>query len=463
MLETESDEGVGLNWTPRKAEGDRMPEIGTEEVGKTEGNAGKRKRETVISLESENIRISSSIFHRVKTAETACALLALFSFGCFAISTDLQYTSSLFNAKKLPCRVALLLGTLATVLLTVAVVWRNWLEFRWERARCLFSVHDNFLVTGKWTQILVEMGIIWPHPMLWLQGIDTDHEVQVNTSALHFSPMLITYSINSILSVWSLLRVYYLLRLLFIHTLYSSSRAQRVCRMNGGSAGQTFILRCLVKKNPYALVLCFLAFGVFSGAYAIRIFERPMSPHTAMDFSSYANCIWYCLITILTIGYGDYYAVTTPGRVIALGVCIWGVVLISVMVCFVAEILAFDAGERNALDILERLDFRRKIEYTASAVLVTGLKYCLIAHKRPSELPSYAYLLGRFRRYVNEFESMRVMQRKIYKLDTWEDNVQRRVRTLTAENTRLRTELSAVHSLISALRSKLKARKAESP
>ena len=456
MLETESDERGGLDWVPKKAKGDGVPEIWTEEVG-------KRGKSIVISLESENIRLSTSIFHRVKTAESLCALLALFGFGCFAVSTDLQYSSSIFNSRRVPCNISLLLGTLATVLLTLAVVWRSWLEFRWERARCLYSVHDNFLATGKWTQIGLEMGVIWPHPMLWLEGFGADHEVNVNTSVLHFPTISVTYSVNAILSVWALLRLYYVLRLLFIHTLYSSSRAQRVCRMNGGSAGQTFILRCLLKKSPYTLVFSFLAFGVLMGAYAIRIFERPMSPHTAMDFSSYANCIWYCLITMLTIGYGDYYAVTTPGRVVALGVCIWGVVLVSVMVCFVAEVLGFDAGERNALDILERLDFRREIEGKAAAVVVTGLKYCLVARKRPAELHLYAYLLGRFRRYVNEFESMRVMQRKIYKLDTWEDKVQRRVRTLTEENTHLRTELDTIRGLVLTLRTKLQARKAARP
>jgi hypothetical protein len=91
--------------------------------------------------------------------------------------------------------------------------------------------------------------------------------------------------------------------------------------------------------------------------------------------------------------------------------------------------------------------------------MATGLKYCLIARKRPADLPAYAYLLGRFHRHVNDFESMRVLQRKIYKLDTWEDKVQRRVRTLTEENTQLRAELASVKVLIVTLRDKLRARK----
>ena len=457
MLETESDEFVILKRTPSKAIEDIRPDVSSEEVREKPAES----KEARLKLEGEDVRRTNKAFRRVKVAEMSCALLALFGFGCFGVSTDLQYTSSLYHSHQFPCAVSLLLGTFSTLILAATIIWRCMLEFHWEQARCLYSVHDNFLNTGKWTQICLELAIILPHPMLWLEGLTANHEVTVSTSGITLPSHSISYTINALLTVWSQLRLYYVLRLLFVETIYSSARAQRICRMNGGSAGQSFALRCLMKDSPYALVLSFLGAGVFCGAYAIRIFERPMSPSTGMDFSSYANCIWYCLITILTVGYGDYYAVTLPGRIIAFLVCLWGIVLVSVMICFVAGMLSFDSGERNALDILHRLEFRKKFQQSAALVLTAGLKYCLIARKHPASLQKYAYLLGHFRRYVNDFESMRVLQRKLYKVDTWEDNVQRRVRILTEENDRLKGELEAVRGVVVRLRDRLRTKARE--
>ncbi len=53
---------------------------------------------------------------------------------------------------------------------------------------------------------------------------------------------------------------------------------------------------------------------------------------SSIDFSNYANCIWYMIITMSTLGYGDYYARTVPGRLVSMLAAITGVFLVSIMV-----------------------------------------------------------------------------------------------------------------------------------
>ena len=458
MLETESDEMVSLFGSPRKAIGDSLPML-NECSSIRSSFAAKKKEPPIIKLEGVDVRKTGIAFQRLKIAESSCTILAVMGFGCFAIGNDVQYTTGIFDRKSQAGTTVLILGTISTVLLAFAIVWRIFLEFRWDQARCNFSIHDTFFTAKKHYVVMREFLIIWPHPMLWLEGYTFTHYTQLRNSDPGLDEYSVEYPINSILSVWSLLRLYYILRLIFIQTMYSSSRAQRVCRMNGGEATTMFALRCLMRESPFELVACMLVFAVLCGSFAIRIFERPMSPYSGMDFASYQNTIWYVLVTITTVGFGDYYAVTIPGRVIAFVVCLWGVIIVSIMVCFVASILGFDPGETRALDILQRLAFRAKMRSVAAFVLTAGLRYCLIAKHHPEKLPDYVLLLGKFRKYVNDFETLRVSQRKIMKLDTWQDKMERKVKKLARENSVLQSEILSMRSIVEDLRDQLKEKK----
>ena len=65
----------------------------------------------------------------------------------------------------------------------------------------------------------------------------------------------------------------------------------------------------------------------------------------AQDFESYFNATWYIIITITTVGYGDFFARTLPGRTLIFFVCFWGVFVVSMMVVTLTNILSMEIGE----------------------------------------------------------------------------------------------------------------------
>jgi hypothetical protein len=86
-----------------------------------------------------------------------------------------------------------------------------------------------------------------------------------------------------------------------------------------------------------AAVLSIFVFGV-----ALRTAERPYTFESKQDWDYVWNGMWCMIITMTTVGYGDYYPTTHTGRFIGVLGCFWGTFLISLMVVsltFSAELI----------------------------------------------------------------------------------------------------------------------------
>ena len=53
--------------------------------------------------------------------------------------------------------------------------------------------------------------------------------------------------------------------------------------------------------------------------------------HPGANIETFGDSLWWALVTMMTVGYGDQYPVTTTGRVIGAGLMICGVALIGVV------------------------------------------------------------------------------------------------------------------------------------
>ena len=64
---------------------------------------------------------------------------------------------------------------------------------------------------------------------------------------------------------------------------------------------------------------------VFTGALAVLDAERSQPGATITSFS---RALWWAVVTICTVGYGDFVPVTTEGRLVAAGVMVSGLLLV---------------------------------------------------------------------------------------------------------------------------------------
>jgi voltage-gated potassium channel len=67
---------------------------------------------------------------------------------------------------------------------------------------------------------------------------------------------------------------------------------------------------------------------VVCAALAILDAER-YAPNS--NIKSFGDALWWAVVTVTTVGYGDHFPVTLQGRVVAIGLMIGGVALIGVV------------------------------------------------------------------------------------------------------------------------------------
>ena len=100
-----------------------------------------------------------------------------------------------------------------------------------------------------------------------------------------------------------------------------------------------------MKRQPLGTVFTVFVSGIAYFSVLIRIVESVntrVNSFTAVNaFHSYQNCLWYVVITIFTIGYGDYYTRSVTGRAITCVTGIFGMVVISLIFNAFIEVIKF--------------------------------------------------------------------------------------------------------------------------
>lgn len=133
--------------------------------------------------------------------------------------------------------------------------------------------------------------------------------------------------------------------------------------MYGCRADYSFSLKCLFRDNPLTLICIFFASSAIIFAYLIYVAERQLGVQNDDGYkkgvcNNFMNSLWLILITVTTVGYGDYFPQTPLGRIIILFVAIWGTFIVSIIVVVVSNTLNMEKSEVRTAKILNKLHLR---------------------------------------------------------------------------------------------------------
>ena len=127
-------------------------------------------------------------------------------------------------------------------------------------------------------------------------------------------------------------RIYLCVRYLFYLSGFMSPRTHRVCTINGSDSDSMFALRGLMKMKPFPIILGALGLSILIFGYMLRIVEYPLRETSGYTYDQQITAMWNVVITLTSTGYGDLYPSTYIGRTVAMAVCFWGFVIISLFV-----------------------------------------------------------------------------------------------------------------------------------
>lgn len=146
------------------------------------------------------------------------------------------------------------------------------------------------------------------------------------------------------------------------------SRLARIARLMKGENKKTLMKDILENRSRYAAFLtALLTILVLTVASVLVLQFESQSPDA--NIQSGGDALWYSLVTLTTVGYGDRYPVTMGGRVTAWFIMFMGVGIIGALASIMASLLVGESapakeetadlanlpGEQQALTIEEEL------------------------------------------------------------------------------------------------------------
>jgi len=109
------------------------------------------------------------------------------------------------------------------------------------------------------------------------------------------------------------------------------------------------LLETLFNSRRLRTILAALIFFIFLFGYLFYVSEP--------DVRNLSDGIWWALVTITTVGYGDITPVTTLGRVVASSLMLLGLGLIATITAIVsAKFIQNFVDHHTNDDVLEKLD-----------------------------------------------------------------------------------------------------------
>jgi voltage-gated potassium channel len=96
-----------------------------------------------------------------------------------------------------------------------------------------------------------------------------------------------------------------------------------------------------VFASAATMTLLLVAFG----AITMLVVE---SPNPDSQINTAEEALWWAFVTVTTVGYGDYYPVTTEGRIVAVLLMVGGVGLFGSFAAYVGSLFVADENERES-------------------------------------------------------------------------------------------------------------------
>ncbi len=118
------------------------------------------------------------------------------------------------------------------------------------------------------------------------------------------------------------------------------SRLARITRLLRGQAGKDLVIDVLANRGQYATFITILLAGIVLSTASMLVLQvESTSTDPNANITTGGDAIWWGIVTITTVGYGDFYPVTFFGRVTGVFVMFAGIGIIGALASILASLL----------------------------------------------------------------------------------------------------------------------------
>lgn len=157
----------------------------------------------------------------------------------------------------------------------------------------------NLTEAGLTKWVFFECALFLIHTPVYVSGSFEWHQLDTTVS----------YSFDQLLTSAQMFKFYFLFRVIPQCSQHVSLKAQKINMIYGERANRTYYFRAVLKETPLWFLSGLILFLVFCFGVVVRLFERGANsdPHN-QSFEYIWDGFWYIIITMTTVGYGDFAA-----------------------------------------------------------------------------------------------------------------------------------------------------------
>lgn len=206
-----------------------------------------------------------------------------------------------------------------------------------------------------------------------------------------------------------------------------STRGQRVCQMNGGEANYLFAIKSFMKSQPYLIMVINLSISLFYFGYLIRIFDESLTEVSNQNFKPINNPVWLSIVTMTTVGYGDFYPKSSPSRLIGILCAFYGVYFVALFLIALTNLLIFDAPDERSYLMILSLSEKEELKMKAINVISSAFRHkqeTLINPEKPAWIKDRLItFLTNLRLFNEQAKELRIQA----SVRTPEDNIRKEI------------------------------------
>lgn len=330
-----------------------------------------------------------------------------------------------------------------TFIIIGLLIARYFLLLQFNKYRMYLKQNDNIFSSGyfKWLVFEIVVNIIHAPP-----GLSSIVEIPQRKSNI---PAFVNLEV--ILSILCLfLRSYHIFKYFSFHSRWYSFEAEKLCLECNTPLDSIFTIKAEFKEKPFILVGVTMMLSIFVFGYSLRCVEMFFLTTSGQDWRYYWNGMWCVIITMATVGFGDFYPVSVLGRIIVVIACFWGTFLISLMVAAMTVAVEFNTQEAISYDSIKAAHFELQFGTEATILIQNAMRYRWLLKKADDTTNFKMAKSASFQKLKESLEKFRKLKKS--KNDSIEAmiielSVNKIEENLTIEMEKIKNKLSVVNDI----------------